>query len=156
MRSAQRTSTATTRSAPKCGAADQTGTCKAKPQVCDDIYLAVCGCDDKTYPNACEANAKGISVAKTGECGATAPPPGNACGSRGLAPCAADEWCAYPIDAACGAADKPGTCTKKPTEPGACISVYDPVCGCDGNTYGNDCEAHAAMTSVESKGVCTR
>ena len=52
----------------KCGAADQTGVCRAIAEVCTDDYSPVCGCDGKTYSNACEANAKGVSVATQGAC----------------------------------------------------------------------------------------
>jgi len=37
---------------------------------------------------------------------------------------------------------------------GVCLAVYDPVCGCDGVTYGNDCEASIAGISSFEPGEC--
>lgn len=51
-----------------CGAGDQKGVCKVKPEICNKIYMPVCGCDSVTYGNACEAAANGASVAHPGAC----------------------------------------------------------------------------------------
>ena len=42
-------------------------------------------------------------------------------------------------------ADEPGVCRDRPT---ACSGVFDPVEGCDGQTYDEACLAHAAGTDV--------
>ena len=52
----------------KCLAADEAGTCQAKPQACDAVYAPACGCDGKTYANACSAAIEGVNIARDGEC----------------------------------------------------------------------------------------
>ena len=131
-----------------CGAADATGECRATPDVCPMVIAPVCGCDGRTYDNACQANAAGTSVASNGRCGANEP---EACGGLLGLSCDEGEYCHYTPDAMCGAADATGECR---TPPDGCYDVWAPVCGCDGATYGNDCEANAAGTSVASEGRC--
>ncbi|MEK6777346.1 MAG: DUF1566 domain-containing protein [bacterium] len=61
--------------------------------------------------------------------------------------CGTEFYCAKP-DGQCGDA---GICEYKPS---ACDPIDDPVCGCDGITYQNACEASLAGVSVNYNGAC--
>jgi len=65
--------------------------------------------------------------------------------------CTESEYCAYEEGQMCGAADASATCKPRPE---LCLQNYLPVCGCDGTTYGNACEAAASGTGVLASGKC--
>jgi hypothetical protein len=74
-----------------------------------------------------------------------------ACGSRGLGFCAEEQFCNFPLGADCGRSDAPGQCDSIPE---VCPFIFNPVCGCDGETYSNDCIAHSAGVSIDYTGSC--
>ncbi len=76
---------------------------------------------------------------------------GDVCGVRGAPLCEAGTFCNFPIAAACGAADAPGTCEAIPSD---CSPRGTAVCGCDGVTYASACLAAQAEVSVEHEGAC--
>ena len=127
------------------GDCDGSGTCEFKPQACPDVWDPVCGCDGNTYGNRCEAAAVGVNVASAGECP-------EICGGIAGIPCSdPDEFCDLPAGT-CNFADLQGVCTPIPE---SCILVYDPVCGCDGVTYSNDCFRQMAQVAKDHDGPCS-
>lgn len=75
---------------------------------------------------------------------------GQACGGDTGLTCASGEFCKAGAGA-CDTATVAGVCTAIPD---ACIEVFDPVCGCDGETYSNECFADMAAVSVAREGSC--
>jgi Kazal-type serine protease inhibitor domain len=56
------------RQAGQCFIADISGTCARIPRFCPHIFLPVCGCDGKTYPNDCERLRAKVSKNHDGKC----------------------------------------------------------------------------------------
>lgn len=122
-----------------------TGTCGG-PTPCSRVVDPVCGCDGVTYTNECIANNAGVGVRSRGECATDAGVPDASAGAcRSNADCTGRQVCRG--IAACGAT---GMCAT--TSP--CPLVFNPVCGCDGVTYGNTCELSNAGIGFLSMGAC--
>jgi hypothetical protein len=52
-----------------------------------------------------------------------------------------------------GACDAPGVCRPRGINL-YCVQRQEPVCGCDGNTYENECVAYKAGQSIDYDAAC--
>jgi len=122
------------------GDCDGEGTCVKKPDSCIPGEALVCGCDGKTYLSECAAHANGVNVASEGVC--------ETCTDNDDCP---EGLYDYNCEKAVGDCEGEGTCVKSPD---SCEPGEDPVCGCQGETYGNECLAHQDGDNVFRKGTC--
>lgn len=147
-----------------CQIADRGGVCGHRPEACIEVYKPVCGCDGQTYGNSCQLTAAGAAFAYDGECVSGGQDAGETCGGIANLQCKNGLWCNYGPDGAprtshdsknesmCSYADRGGVCA--PYSLGFCTAQYDPVCGCDGVTYSNDCARKNALAAFGYYGAC--
>jgi hypothetical protein len=110
---------------------------------CPNIWIGVCGCDGVTYGNTCLMHKAGVSEASAGSC-APAPEP---CLTN--YDCDDTQYCKT-APGECGGV---GTCESRGINL-FCVQSYQPVCGCDGMTYANSCQAMKHGAAVDHAGVC--
>jgi hypothetical protein len=92
----------------QCGVTDMPGICTPIPTDCTNEYYQMCGCDDKTYLNACAAASARVSVKRIGECK-------KICGGLTKTPCPDGQLCIDDPQDDCNPAsgpDCPGICSK--------------------------------------------
>jgi hypothetical protein len=91
-------------------------------------------------------------VEQAASCKAIEPAEPKSCGGIAAIKCPEkQQYCDFGSTSQCGAFDKPGRCETKPE---LCPEFEKPVCGCDGQTYGNSCKAARAGVSVGYEGEC--
>ncbi|MCH9685426.1 MAG: hypothetical protein K0V04_28585 [Deltaproteobacteria bacterium] len=95
-----------------------------------------------------QGSASSVGSTGTGAVDSSGTGAGQSCGDMS---CADDEYCDWDLDTCGEQKSEAGTCLPRPK---ACPAVYMPVCGCDGEVWGNACNANGAGVDVDIDGAC--
>jgi hypothetical protein len=75
---------------------------------------------------------------------------GQTCGGIAGIRCGTGEFCEFKTGS-CGRFDQTGKCVKAPQ---ICNMLFQPVCGCNGKTYSNNCVRERNKVSEKHAGKC--
>ena len=111
--------------------------------------LTACGGGGETGSDPVEPETQATPISETPE--PVIDPTGETCGGIAGLQCPAGYYCEQAPGECVEVQDGAGTCQPRPE---VCTREYMPVCGCDGQTYGNACDAASNGVSVAFEGEC--
>ncbi len=132
------------------------GLCTRRSSACEKKGESwVCGCDGRDYYNECDAMRSGVNIAHEGRC------PDIECAAN--EECPKGQFCRFETykepELTCGGAG-PGTCEPTPEfcyilmSEEQTMPIRRVLCGCDGQEYRSECEAHRVGVSIMKYESC--